>query len=68
MQPEIEVRRRKRLKEMASRKTLEGRELPVDDINKVKYGDYVAKKTMCAYILKYKIAPSRQKFIMLLCL
>lgn len=45
MQPEIEVRRRKQRKEMASRKTVKGRELTVDDINKVKDGDYVAKKT-----------------------
>lgn len=39
MQPKIDIRRRKQLKKMAGRKTVKGKEVPVDDKNKVKGGD-----------------------------
>lgn len=49
MQPKIDVRRRKQLKEMAGRKTAKGKELPVDDKSKVKGGDQAAKNSVCIH-------------------
>lgn len=67
MQPKIDIRRRKQLKEMAGRKTAKGKELPVDGKTKSKVVIRL-QKPVCAYILEYKIAPSRQKFKVLPCL
>lgn len=39
VQPNIDTRRRKQLKEVAGRKIAKGRVLPVDDQSKVKGGD-----------------------------
>lgn len=39
MQPKRGVKRRDQLKEMAGSKTVKGKELPVDDKNKVEGGD-----------------------------
>lgn len=47
MQPKVDVRRRKQLKEVAGKKTTNGKQLPVDDKSRVRAGDWAAELDIC---------------------